>query len=221
MIDEIYLKCSLCSDAHSYQLADNFVVAIESEWKSVLKGEYLLSKKPENGEEYELIINGPLKLSFRDNFWSIYMSPNAQLNGIEDESDIASISFCLNKPLEVISLDEMTATLKIKVVEVIEMSRSIKTKNPDISWMGLLKYQSESKTYYQIENYSRYSLININIQSDLGLVLIIEKDNYQSWIVAVNEWDFHKNLWYTYSKELTKEEEIRYGIQHKASSMAD
>lgn len=221
MIDEIYLKCSSCSDAHSYQLADNFVVAINSEWKSEIEGEGLLSNTPEKDKEYELLINGPLKLNCRDNFWSIYMSPNAQLNGIEDESDIASIRFCLNKPLEIVSLDGIAVRLKARVVEVIEMSKSIRTKNPNISWMGLLKDQSERKTYYHLENYSRFSLVNINIQSDLGLILIIEKVNFQSWIVAVNEWDFHKDLWYACSKRLTKEEEIKYGIQHKSSGMAD
>ena len=213
MNEEIHLKCNLCSDAHIYQIADNYIVAVESEWKSNIAGEYLLSKKPEKGKEYELLIHGPLKLNPRDNFWSIYMSPNAQLNGIENESDVASITFCLNKPLEIISIDANTVNLKVELIDIIEMSNTVKRENPDMSWMSLLKDQSESRTYYYIENFSKYSLIDINIQSDLGLTLIIEKVSSHSWIVAVNEWDFHKNLWYAYSKKLTKEEEIKYGIQ--------
>jgi hypothetical protein len=41
MLDEIYLKCDICEEAHYYQLTDNFIVAIDSEWKSNTEGEYL------------------------------------------------------------------------------------------------------------------------------------------------------------------------------------
>lgn len=216
MSNEIYLRCNLCDDAHSYQLNHHVIIAINTVWKSDVEGEYLLSNQPEPNSEYEVIIHGPLKLNLRDNFWSIYRSPNATLNGFENEADVASIRFCLNSPLEIVSSDANTVNLKVKVIKLVEMASSTSFDNPQVSWMNLLENHSASGNYYQIENFFRYSLININIQSDLGLVLIVEKNDNQSWIVAANEWDFHKNLWYAYSKKFSKEEEVKYGIVHIA-----
>ncbi len=211
-MEEIYLKCKHCKEAHSYKPGDNFIVAIDGEWKQI-EGEYL-SDKPLDYEEYEFKIHGPLKLGLRDNFWSVFMNPDVRSNGFENEQDIRSVCFCLVKPLELMAVDDDSARLKVRVVKTVEMNSLGITENPEISWMPLLEEHSESRKYYHVENHPVFSLIDINIESDLGLTLIVEKKDSKSRIVAVNEWDFHKDLWYYYCKDITKEEELKYGIQH-------
>jgi hypothetical protein len=44
--------------------------------------------------------------------------------------------------------------------------------------------------------FPQYDLLSVNIQSDLGLSLVIKKDSEQATIVMVNDWDFHRNVYY-------------------------
>lgn len=213
-MDTIYLKCNRCNDAHLYQINENTIVVLEAEWREVSKNGCLLAHKPKVGYEYQLLIQGPLKINLNNSFYSVYMNPNAAQNGFESEDDIQSICFCLNQTLEVVSTTESSVLLKARVISVHELSERGNLDNPEVDWMKLLPENLVESDYYQVSNFENYTLIDFNFQSDLGLILVIKKQNSQSWIVAVNEWDFHKNLWYSCSRKLTKEEEDKYGTRH-------
>ncbi len=85
---------------------------------------------------------------------------------------------------------------------------------PTISWWTLFSDFDTFKKNGRTENFQNYSFISINVQSDLGIDLIVWKDQGISKIVAVNNWDFHLNEWNLCNIELTKEDEEKYGIQH-------
>lgn len=213
-LDKIYLKCNICDEAHIYSLNPHEIVALESEWRNHDSSLSLLTKKPDVGIISNVLLKSPLKLNLNKNFWSVFMNPNAQLNGIESENDIQSLRFCLCKPLGIINTDNSSAFIEIMVIKYVDLEHQLKLNNPQIGWLTLLNEASNSKTYYNVENFKNHALININIESDLGLTVIVKKENGMSKIVAVNEWDFHRNLWYLYTGELTKEQEEKYGINY-------
>lgn len=210
----LYLKCKICDDTHLYTCSKHEVVALETEWKNNDENTSFLSEKPELHKEYNVLLKASVKIDLDNNFWSIYMHPNAQSNGIESEDDIQSIRLCLCKPIEIMYVNAATALVRIKVVKYVDLNHDLKLNDPKIEWLDVLDAQSKSRSYYRVTNFSQYTLIDINFESDLGLTLIVYKEKSRSKIVAFNEWDFHKNLWYLCAKELTKPQEKQYGIQH-------
>ena len=213
-IENINLKCNLCDDAHTYELDSQSIIALEAEWKSSDSNENLLSEKPNLNSVYNILIRGPLKINLKKKFWAFYVEPLSQLNGIETEQGIDSICFCLCETVNIIDIHELTVSLKVKDIERRDLNQTNDLRKSDIGWITLLEKTDSSSHYYEIQNFIIYSLIDINIESDIGVTVIVKKNKSKSKIVAVNEWDFHRNLWYLFEEELTKEQELKYGIQH-------
>jgi len=212
--EKLYLKCNLCNDSHHYTYSEEKVQGIEVEWKSSDTDSILLENTPEIDSEYIVRLESPLTINLKNCFWGIYLNPNASLNGIETEKDLIDIRFCKCEIIEIKKKLERTAFLKIKVKEVLSINDFKNHKNPNSQWLTLLNDESTFKKYGYIENYDKYSYINIGVEGDLGISVIIKKENGKSNIVAINEWDFHLDIWNLCSLPLTTEDEKKYGIQH-------
>ena len=212
--EKLYLKCNLCDESYHYSFSDEEIQGIEVEWKSSAIDSILLENTPKVESEYIVRIEPPLTIYLKQFFWAIYLNPNSSLNGIENEQDLIDIRFCKCKIVEITERLENTAFLKVKIKEVLTTNDFKNHRNPKSQWLCLLNDESTFKKYGFIENFNTYSYINIEVEGDLGISAIIKKENGKSHIVAINEWDFHLNVWNLCSLPLTIEDEKKYGIQH-------
>ncbi len=207
----IYLKCSACEDAHNYESNDQEIIALEAGWYT-LESKSLLAEKPTLNQEYEVFLNGPLQLNLTNNFWSIYTNPHAHLEGFETEKDIQSVEFCFCEPIGVIETNDHTALVKIKVLKKVNLVHALKLKPFPARLLEEFNSLSPSSRYCNVDNYKEYALIIANMEGDIGLTVIVKKEYAKNSIVAINEWDFHKNIWHSSSEKLSKEQSDKFGI---------
>ena len=112
--DRIFLKCRVCNEAHHYKVRKGEVTALEVTWKGNAEDTSLWSVKPDLKAALVVLLKAPLQIDLQKSFWSIYMNPDAQLNGIESEEDIQSIRFCRCKPRKVIYTNELARWSALK-----------------------------------------------------------------------------------------------------------
>ena len=155
----------------------NFMTALEGEWHHIGE-ERLLPEPPELEKEYEVQIGEALKA--QQTLWSVYMRPYAQLNGFESESDISSILFCQCRLTEIMDANAHKTRIKAVVVDVVGLPKP-EVENLVPLQITLLEEQAISKRYYRVENYYNFTLIDVNIQSDLGITAIVRKQDTRSW----------------------------------------
>ena len=84
---------------------------------------------------------------------------------------------------------------------------------PDIQWKTLMDDEDSFKRYGTTKNFNSYAYVVVNVESDLGIDAVIRKKNGRSYIVAINQWDFHLNEWILCRIPLTNEDEKKYGVQ--------
>ncbi len=136
------------------------------------------------------------------------------MNGIECEQDLKEIRFCKCSFIKLINLNETSALINVEVCEVKAIDALTETHRPNISWTTLIDNQATFNQYGSTENYESYSFLTVNIESDVGIDLVIKKESNTSYIVAINQWDFHLNEWILCRIPLSKEEELNYQIKH-------
>lgn len=173
----------------------------------------LLPNKPKVGKEYELTLSGPLEIDINEKFWVLYLDPYSTSEGIEDENGINSFAFCLCEKIKLIEVQERMMTLKVKIVERKELINDFVHLEKKFNSFDVLDMHVSSKSYH-VDNFKHYSLIIINVQSDIGWTYIIDKRNKKSVIVAENIWGIHEDIWKLLNAELTEQEEKKYGIVH-------
>jgi hypothetical protein len=210
----INLKCKSCNKSQEYIPNNEFVQALEPLWYSLSNKNNLLPTIPKVFLKYYIHLKPPLKLKTKNKFWSVYLYPNAIINGIETEEDIKSLRFCLCEIIDIIELNKNKAFVKIKIHKIIELKNDVYCKSPNFSWLKLLDDSMLLKRNGYFKNFKKYSYINIDVEGDLGLRVIVKKENKKSLIVAVNEWDFHLDLWSLCSIKLTQLDELNFGIKH-------
>ena len=210
----IHLKCQRCDQAHEYTLSDEYIIAITAQWQAEPPAEGLLPSPPHIKQTYTIKLSGPLKIDLNLPFWATYFDPLSEYNGIETEEGMLNMRFCLCETQQVLEQTDTHLLLEIVVLKCQAVTTSTYRQRPEIGMMSLLESSASASPY--VLNFKRYSMIDINIQSDLGLTVLIEKSNSISNIVAVNEWDFHIDAWYLYTEKLSSEKEKQYGIQHIA-----
>lgn len=210
---EIYLKCNLCKNSHKYEYSNSEFSAIAIDWNSSDENFHLLITTPKINKKYIINLHPPLTIKTNVPFWAVYMNPNSSLNGIENEKDIKDIRFCKCHIIKTLELNETSASVEIEVIEIKKIDELIHNIQPNIQWKTLLDDEDLLNRYGWIENFKLYSYISVNIESDLGIDAIIKKENNSSRIVAINQWDFHLNEWKLCRIPLSKEDEIKYGIQ--------
>lgn len=216
--DAISLKCGIenCNQHYTYKLDKNNIIALSGQWRNEeSKGGIwtgLLTDMPIVGQKYELLIQSPIKINLNENFWCIYFDPYTTHEGIDSESGINSIIFCLCSRVLILEIGISKLRLEIEVQETLNLDYIEKISSTDHEIPVLLDKEFNSD-YYRIENFKNYSLISINYQGDAGSMYIIEKKNNKSKIIAENIWGFHQNTWKLTNIELTLEQERNYMIQ--------
>lgn len=208
----IKLQNSLCGKIPIYQFNQQIVQALDPLWMDKNSNDLLLPTIPKINNTYNLILTSSLEIDLSRQFWSIYLPPNATLNGIKNEEDIQTIHFCKVQPIGLLQKKKETAIIRIKVVDSIDVKQAVHYKNPIIEWIILLENNHGQINYYDTTNFENYAIVEINIESDLGLTIIVKKEPHQCYIVAVNEWGFHRNYWYLYHRKLSPQTLKKYGI---------
>jgi len=209
---EIYLKCSLCDKSHQYEYSDSTFNAIEADWVSNDESFHLLASLPETGEKYIINLHPPLTIRTNEPFWTVYLNPISMLNGIESEQDLKDIRFCKCKTNKILKSNETSASIEIEVLETIQVDGLKNDFKPLSQWLTLMEDEDSFERHGATENFSNFSYIVINIQSDFGIDAIIKKENNKSYIVAINQWDFHINEWILCRIPLNIEDEKKFGI---------
>lgn len=212
--NEIFIKCRLCKQFHDYEFNADKINALEANWRSLEDLGILLDSHPLIGKQYVLTLYRSLKLRIDKPFWVLYQNASSSLNGIDSEDDIRDLSFCKCEFVNLLHQEEHLANIEVKVLEIKNLDSLTEPYKPAISWWSLFEDLDTFEKYGSIENFNKYSIIRINVQSDLGINLIILKEAGESRIAAVNDWDFHLNEWNLCNIKLTKEDEKMYGIQH-------
>ncbi|WP_433830752.1 hypothetical protein [Flavobacterium anhuiense] len=215
--DEIVeIKCRVenCQHHYLYENQENEINAITAQWKNKHSKEEnsagLLEESPKKNQVYELLIQTPMKIDLNKNFWVVYFDSYSTFEGIDSESGINSMLFCLCRKVSVLEIDVSKLRLEIEVLNVLDLgySDNISTTKENSAFLD----EQVNSAYYTIENFQRFSKISINIQSDVGWTYIVEKQHGKSKIVAQNVWDFHQNIWKLTNENLTEEQEKKYGI---------
>lgn len=219
MSNTIHLKCGIegCNDYYEYKLDLRLPKAIEARWIESLSdkegSKTLLREIPNIGKSYEIEISSPIKLDLDENFWVLYMNPNGILNGIENEEDVESIRFCLCRSLQILKQQDKLVELRVEVVKMEEPHKLIDYQTDRDSVLLILNEFFLTKHYVNIENFKHYSLIEINVQSDLGWIYIINKKDNKYTIIAENKWGSHQCIWKSINLDLTESEANRYGLR--------
>lgn len=208
---QIYLKCKSCDKAHEYQCPKGQLHALEVQWYYPNAKKEILDQIPIEGASYIVRLQPSLTLDTAQPFWAIYLPPLAFLNGIETEADIQAIRFCLCHLTKIVVLAEHTALVKVEVLKVMGFEERHTFQNPDLQWWSLLNVENYTK-YGNTENFDAYSLLNINIQGDLGISAIVKREPADFVMVAINEWDFHLNSWSLCHIPLHRLDCAQYGI---------
>ena len=211
----IHLKCGIdsCNDAYEYKLDLESPKAIEAQWREIENTTALLQDEPTIGKNYEIVISTPIKLDLEENFWILYINPNGTLNGIESEEDIDSIKFCLCKYLQTIEQQDRFVNLRVEVIKMEKPHKLIDYQTDRDTVFPILNEYFLSKHYVNIQNFKHHSLIEINVQSDLGWTYIVNRKDNQYAIIAENKWGFHECIWKPINLYLTDSEADRYGLK--------
>lgn len=200
----LHLKCKLCHEVHDYQFDNNKIIAIEAAWKNPKQSTILLANPPKESEIYELYLSSPIRINLDDLFWVVYQNPFAHYNGYEKAADIKDVRFCLCKAIEVKNFTEHKATLFIKVIQCLDLDHQRAIEHPSPEQLVFLQSKINSR-YCETLNFKNYILLEINIEGDLGMSIFLQKKENTHRIVAINEWSFHRNVWYLlWSEDLLK-----------------
>ncbi len=195
---------------YDYELNPQKIIAITGGWHNETSkneiGQELLAEIPIVGEKYKISIFGGLKIDVSHNFWVIYFDP--YFSFYSDEG-IESMRFCLCSKTKILEIGEKKAILEVEILEVTKLI-PCETKEFDKETKTL----PQSIMYCNIENFKNYSVLQIDIQGDLGWNYIIKKKDKKSTIIAKNYWDFHQDMWFQCNEDITEEQEITLGITH-------
>lgn len=212
--NEIHIKCRLCDQFHAYEFHTDHINAITAHWKRHENPDLLLESRPLIDHKYLITLFSSLNLKTDQPFWVLFQNPGTVYNGIENEEDLKALCVCKCEYQQLYKLDEFNATIEINVMEIKELNALTATFKPAMTWWSLFTDEETFKNNGRTENFNHYSFISINVQSDLGIDLIIWKENGKSSIIAANDWDFHLNEWHVCHIPLTKEQEEKYNIVH-------
>ena len=212
----IQLKCTICEDTHRYQYTKEQVLGLEPLWLAQNGNtNEPLDQLPIVGDIYQVQLVGPLTLDPTQPFWAVYLTPFAYANGIETANCLTNLRFCLCNTIAVKAIQPQHALLTVSVLDVLPMHKPPQAKNPDFKWFTLLDssdtYQRSGTTLH----FEKYALIDINVQSDLGITAIARYDADGWYFVAVNEWDFHYNSWGLCHIKVTEAQCLRFALSAK------
>lgn len=217
MQEIITLHCGIenCGIHYEYKSDRKDITAIAAQWRNKKSADWpgLMKESPRVGETYELFISFALKINLSESFWVAYFDPETESNGLESESGIIAMRFCLCRKKNVIEVEKKSAGIEVEVTEIKELGSG--NEVPPGSNTGTEVISKEAHAQYaSAVNFENYTIINISFQGDCGWVYIVEKKTGKSCIVAENEWDFHRDTWKLTNEELSKEQEIAFGIEH-------
>lgn len=174
------------------------ISAIRGKWLEELNNEvFLLETSPAVDSIQTIEIGGKFQIDLSVDFWVFYENPDSFYNGLDNEEGIKSIHFCRCSLLTIQSSSNNSAVITVKILEVVslqelDMKFEFEKELPQ-PWKSFLK---SSKEYVHITDYGEYSLLRINIQSDLGITMVIKRGISESRILMVNDWDFHTDAFY-------------------------
>lgn len=199
MQNTIQLTCGVedCNQVYKYELSLNNPIALEAEWKALgeqAEVQLMLSSMPQVGLEYEICISTPVEINLSENFWILYLPPSACLNGFESEEDILNLRFCLCSFVKTLAKENCQIRIIVKVIDTIPALECIGEQSAKKECLDIVS-NFEIGEYYFVKNYLECSLVDINIQSDLGWEFIISRIDGKYKIVAWHSWDFHHNIW--------------------------
>jgi hypothetical protein len=193
-------KCTHCDRVFSYPedgVDVKGIHAVEGKWLHESQEEnHLVEQPPEINSIQTVTIGGKFRIDLNKEFWLYYVDPWSFYNGIEKREGISAIRFCRCALIVIQSSGETNATLTVQVKEVlsvedIDLKNEFECELPEW-WKNLLKDADKG----QVIDFDDYCLLFINIQSDLGLTLVIKKGIVESRILMAHDWDFHTNAFY-------------------------
>lgn len=225
MQELLTLQCGIenCNTHYEYKNNEDYTIAICAQWRNEASkgGDWagLLPEQPNVGEKYELLINFALKIDLTQSFWATYFEPYTEIEGLDSELGIHSMLFCLCRKKSIIEVGKHVARIEIEVIDTKNITQDNNLKVETNKRTVFLDKELKSQ-YVSVDNFDNFSMICANYQSDCGWTYIVEKNKGKSRIVAENHWDFHQNIWQLTNEELNKEQEEKYGIQHRLDNLA-
>ncbi|WP_026999997.1 hypothetical protein [Eisenibacter elegans] len=208
----LHLSCQTCGQNQPpYQYVPEEVRALVVGWKT-LDSQRAWPAWPEVGKGYLLTFTAPLTLPLDQPFWALFQHRMSMSEGIETEEDLQSLCFCQCVPRRVLQQEPFEATLEVEVIALKTLQALSTPQQPPLAWWSLLTDDNTFREYGHTANFQKYSLISLNLQSDLGLDLVVWKAEEPRRIVAANAWDAHLDEWVLCYLPLSPEQELLYGI---------
>ena len=124
MCEEIEIKhCSICSpidrDEIKYRTE---IIATSCLWRENLEVDYTLQLRPKEKETYFVVLYQPVKFKVGMELWLLYNCPTAYYNGYENETEIEQTVFCFGQITELVTQDDLGATIKFSVNKVVTLN---------------------------------------------------------------------------------------------------
>lgn len=194
---EIEIKhCSICQpidrDEKKYQTE---IIATSCIWRENLEVDYTLQKNPIVGQTYFVTLNAPVKFFLNMELWLFYDCPLAFYNGYEKEEEIELANFCLGQITEIISYNELGATIEFTVIKALSFQDILNT----IKITELPKFWTDffigflNRLDYTFEKFGKYYKLSVSAQGDLGQNCIFTQHEDEYFICMLNEWSFSEN----------------------------
>lgn len=215
MIEQVDINCSICKK-HNFAFPSNplnSIVAISGYWFTSIETRDYLFSIPEANNKYVLSLRAPIKLKLNDVIWIYFENAQSVYNGIESVEDIQSIRFCKCRVEQLFNVSDTSVDIQVYVLDCIPLAQ---LKNwqaceyPFNDFIENLLIQNTERN--SIQKIDQYSLLNLNIQSDLGITIILELGKEYSTILCVNEWNFHENFFYGGNFKVNTNYLEKYGI---------
>lgn len=214
MPNTLTLHCGIpnCQIHYAYPYSDD-IIAINAYWHKEANTNELLAESPIVGGRYVLELNFPVQLDLSLPFWALFMEPLSARNGLDTETGIQSMLFCSCKTNGILSQNEKQAKLEVEITELNSLTSlhnipaTQQPRLPDIE-------KDIAAGYGSIDHFENFSLVRVDFQGDCGTQSIIWKNNGQCYLVAENDWDFHRDTWQRLNEPLSREQELSLGIVH-------
>lgn len=197
MSNVLHIRCQHPSCDHTFDYpasaeAIEGVVAVRGSWRAPADESLLLADSPTVGSEHWVELHGPLTVDLARVLWIYYDDPLSTLNGLDTVEGIEAARFCRCRVLQT----GAAGNVRVLVESTIAFRECLNQFAGSVlppTWSSFLRSSLEE---VQVIALAGYDVLLLNIQSDLGLTLVVEKGPELATIVMVHDWDFYRNVFY-------------------------
>ncbi len=193
------VKCACCHPVdRNEQKYQTDIICTSCTWRESLEVEYTLQDSPVIGQTYNVTLGAPVKFWVNMDLWLHYDCPLAFYNGYESELQIEESKFCYGRITNLISQNELGATIEFKVQQTTDFHNIVRNKSkielPE-TWTNFFMAFIE-KNDFQLYQYGKYYELTASSQGDVGQSCVFTQFGDRYVICKMEEWSLSEECTY-------------------------